>query len=275
MADGGDKGMDGLLREFLLETRDTLDAVEAFGAALREEPDDPGVQKRLRELVHSVKGACGFLPLPRLEAVATAVTGAADSLDGDGAPAAETLEAILAAVGRMRDILDAADKDGAEPPGAEADAELIDALVAIAEEGTPIDEAESDGQEDGWSDAGDAATTAPAGDVGSGLYVIFEAGGRAMALDAAHVVWLDVIEEATLSDDFLPVARVRGEMIPLSVAEGGPMTGLGEGKPVIVLVDGERRIGLVVDDVIDVAADPEGATGLPVTVVGPEQFFEE
>lgn len=274
MADGGEKGMDGLLRELLLETRDTLDAVESYGAALIEAPADSDAQKRLRELVHTVKGTCGFLPLPRLEAVATAVTGAADSIDaGKGEPAVVTLETILSAVGRMRDILDAVDHDGAEPPETEADAELIDALVAIAEEATPADEDEGGGDAAAALPADDGAPTV--GDAGPSLYVIFEAGGRAMALDAAHVAWLDVIEEATLSDEFLPVARVKGEMVPLCAAEGGSMSGLGEGKPVIVLTDGLRRVGLVVDAVVDVAADPEAATGLPVTVIGPEQFFEE
>ena len=269
MADGGDNGMDGLLREFLLETRDTLDAVEAYGAALVEAPADPAARKRLRELAHTVKGACGFLPLPRLEAVAAAVTGAADSLDGAGAmPAAGAMEAILSAVGRMRDILDAVDREGAEPPG--ADAELIDALVAIAEEATPV--ADEAGGEDGADDPADAPAW---GGIGPRLYVIFAAGGETMALDAAHEAWLDVIEEATLSDDFLPVARVRGETIPLRAGAGGPMVGLGEGKPVVVLIDGGRRVGLVVDEVVDVAADPEGRLGMPVAVVGPDHFLED
>lgn len=361
MANDGDTALNGLLREFLLETRDTLEAVEVCGTALVGDPADAVAQKRLLELVHSVKGACGYLPLPRLESVAAAVTEAADALDEDGGlPEPEKMEAILSAVGRMRDILDSVDATGIEPPG--ADSELIETLVAIAEEEAPaaadavaddgsddggastdalagvwdmaddgvpaldeavvdgepggggepvdalaeawdmaddgipaVDEAVVDGEPDGggepaeaptgiwdlageeaWSVANDEAgdaTAVPA--TASGLYVVFEAGGQAMALDAAHVTWLDVIEEATLSDDFMPIGRVRGEMIPLCAAEGGAMTGLGDGKPVIVLGVGGQQVGLVADEIVGVTADPEALAGKPVTSVGPEMFFED
>lgn len=214
----------------------------------------------------------------------TAMAEEADTLDEEGrAPMPEKVEAILSAVGQMRDILDSADATRVEPSGADGD--LIDALVAIAEDGMP--EAGTEDGDEEWAadflegtwteDGGDTAVedgpAAPS--VTSGLYVVFEAGGRAMAIDVAHVAWLDVVEKATLSDDSVPTAKVRGEMIPLCAAGGGPMTGLGDGKPVVVLIDGDRRIGLVVDEVIDVCADPDGRLGMPVGRVGPGDFPEK
>lgn len=261
MAEGDDSGVDGLLREFLVETRDMLDAVEDCGAALIEAPADAEARQRLLELVHSIKGACDALPLPRLETVAAAVTGAADALGGRQVPTAAKMEAILSAVGRMRDILNTVDHEGAEPEGADAD--LIAALVAIAEDGVPI----TGGDDDDATDMPPAAAELPA-------FVIFEAGGELMALDAGRVVWLDVIEGATLSDDFAPIASILGEDIPLRAADGGPLEGLGEGKPVIVLLDGERRVGVVVDEIIDIAADPDARMGTPVARIGPELFLE-
>jgi len=282
MADNGETGVDGLLREFLLETRDTLDAVETYRAALAEDPADADVQKRLVDLVHTVKGACGFLPLPRLEAVAAAVTGVADTLNQSGqVPAPETMDAILAAIGRMRDILDAVDQEGVEPPGADAD--LIEALVAIAEDGAPA--AEDEGETAKPLDvaaqtAADLAALAlmesAAGPGARRYYVIFRVGdGGPMALDVAHVAWLDLVEAVTIAADGIGEATVRGQAIPLYTADGEPVGILDGARPVIVLIDGERRIGLVVDEVIDVAADPDAAAGSPVVLVEPDRFLGE
>lgn len=277
MADGGEAGVDGLLREFLLETRDTLDAVETYRAALIENPGDADARKRVLEMVHAVKGACGFLPLPRLEAVAAAVTGAADTLNENGrVPTSEAMDAILTAIGRMRDILDVVDHDGAEPPGGDAD--LIEALVAIAEDGVPITGEDGPGLDAAAQSAADFAAVAlmesAAGRDAPLFYVIFRVGDdRPMALDATHVAWLDLVEAVTIASDGIGEATVRGEAVPLYTADGEPVGVLTEAKPVIVLIDGERRIGLVVDEVIDVAADPAARVGSPVTIVEPAQFL--
>jgi len=279
MADGGDAGVDGLLREFLLETRDTLDAVETYRNALIEDPADADAQKRLLEMVHAVKGACGFLPLPRLEAVAAAVTGAADTLNENGrVPTSEAMAAILTAIGRMRDILDVVDHDGAEPPGGDDD--LIEALVAIAEDGVPITDDAGPGLDAAAQSAADFAAVAlmesAAGQDAPSFYVIFRAGDDGpMALDAAHVAWLDLVETVTIASDGIGEAMVRGEPIALYTADGEPVGVLAEAKSVIVLIDGERRIGLVVDEIIDVATDPAARIGSPVAIVEPARFLDK
>jgi two-component system, chemotaxis family, sensor kinase CheA len=72
-------------------------------------------------LVHTIKGTCGFLGLPRLEAL----THAAETLMGkfrDGmAVTGEAVSLILAAIDRIKTILDGLEKLQHEPPGDDAD----------------------------------------------------------------------------------------------------------------------------------------------------------
>jgi two-component system chemotaxis sensor kinase CheA len=101
--------MDDLLREFVSETAERLDALEN---ALEALPDDAGTRRALR-LVHAVKGAAGFLPVPRIEALAhVAENFLAEPAHFDGA---------RAALSRMRWLLDEIARDGVEPPGHDDD----------------------------------------------------------------------------------------------------------------------------------------------------------
>lgn len=122
--------MDDLLREFLVETGENLDTVDARLVQLEHEPNNQDILRAIFRLVHTIKGTCGFLGLPRLEAL----THAAETVMGqfrDGAPvtrAAVTL--ILASIDRIKTILNGLEHTGAEPDGSDAD--LIAALNALA-----------------------------------------------------------------------------------------------------------------------------------------------
>jgi two-component system chemotaxis sensor kinase CheA len=70
--------MDELLREFLTETAESLDHVDAQLVRFEREPDNGQVLSNVFRLVHTIKGTCGFLGLPRLEAL----THAAETLMG-------------------------------------------------------------------------------------------------------------------------------------------------------------------------------------------------
>src|SRR5262249_58903545 len=77
--------MDELLRDFLTETAESLDRVDSQLVRLEQEPDNGQVLGNIFRLVHTIKGTCGFLGLPRLEAL----THAAETLMGkfrDGMP---------------------------------------------------------------------------------------------------------------------------------------------------------------------------------------------
>jgi two-component system chemotaxis sensor kinase CheA len=127
---GSEVSMDELLRDFLTETVESLDSVDAQLVQLEREPNNREVLGNIFRLVHTIKGTCGFLGLPRLEAL----THAAESLMGkfrDGMPiTGETVTLILATIDRVKIILDGLENQQREPPGDDAD--LIAQLGRIA-----------------------------------------------------------------------------------------------------------------------------------------------
>lgn len=122
--------MDELLQEFLTETGENLDTVDRELVRFEQNPNDRDILRNIFRLVHTVKGTCGFIGLPRLEAL----THAAESVIGqfrDGAtvkPSAVT--AILETIDRIKDILAELAEKGQEPEG--NDETLIAELQALA-----------------------------------------------------------------------------------------------------------------------------------------------
>ena len=121
--------MDDLLSEFLTETAESLDVVDAELVKFEQEPNNTEILSNIFRLVHTVKGTCGFLGLPRLEALAHA----AENLMGqyrDGAPVnPEGVTLILHSIDRIKDILVELEQHGAEPEGDDQD--LISKLDKI------------------------------------------------------------------------------------------------------------------------------------------------
>src|SRR3569832_5124 len=58
--------MDDLLQEFIAETRETLEALSGEIVAWESAPQDRDRLDAIFRFVHTVKGSCGFLDLPRL-----------------------------------------------------------------------------------------------------------------------------------------------------------------------------------------------------------------
>ncbi|MCB1392247.1 MULTISPECIES: chemotaxis protein CheW [unclassified Nitrobacter] len=125
--------MDDLLCEFLTETNESLDTVDNQLVRFEQDPNNAKILDNIFRLVHTIKGTCGFLGLPRLEALAHA----AETLMGkfrDGMPVTgEAVTLILSTIDRIKDILGQLEATGSEPEGADAD--LIDALHHMAEDG--------------------------------------------------------------------------------------------------------------------------------------------
>lgn len=123
--------MDELLSDFLTETTENLEQVDAELLAFEQHPQDQEILRRIFRLVHTIKGTCGFLNLPRLEAL----THAAESLMGkyrDGATVSENgVETILCAIDRVKAHVDALSATGVEPEGDDKD--LISALEALSQ----------------------------------------------------------------------------------------------------------------------------------------------
>jgi two-component system chemotaxis sensor kinase CheA len=122
--------MDDLLREFLTETNESLNLVDAELVRFEQEPNNGAILGNIFRLVHTIKGTCGFLGLPRLETL----THAAETLMGkfrDGMPVtAEAVTLILSTIDRIKSILDAIEKSEQEPEGGDGD--LIDLLGRMA-----------------------------------------------------------------------------------------------------------------------------------------------
>src|ERR1051325_2148856 len=125
--------MDDLLREFLTETTESLDTVEIELVRFEHVPNNAKILDNIFRLVHTIKGTCGFLGLPRLEALAHA----AETLMGkfrDGMPVTgDAVTLILASIDRIKEILLGLETTTAEREGGDAD--LIDALHAMVERG--------------------------------------------------------------------------------------------------------------------------------------------
>src|ERR1700753_2662265 len=125
--------MDDLLREFLTETSESLDTVDNQLVRFEQDPNNAKILDNIFRLVHTIKGTCGFLGLPRLEALAHA----AETLMGkfrDGMPVTgEAVTLILTTIDRIKDILGQLEATEAEPEGADRD--LIDELEAMVERG--------------------------------------------------------------------------------------------------------------------------------------------
>ena len=58
--------MDDLLNEFLTETTEIKDTLDVELVKLQQNPNDPELLSNIFRLVHTIKGTCGFLGLPRL-----------------------------------------------------------------------------------------------------------------------------------------------------------------------------------------------------------------
>src|SRR5215510_12159905 len=126
--------MDDLLREFLTETSESLDTVDNQLVRFEQEPNNAKILDNIFRLVHTIKGTCGFLGLPRLEALAHA----AETLMGkfrDGMPVTgEAVTLILSTIDRLKEVLGGLEQNEAEPEGEDAD--LIGELERMATEGT-------------------------------------------------------------------------------------------------------------------------------------------
>jgi two-component system chemotaxis sensor kinase CheA len=123
--------MDDLLQEFLAETTESLAVLDVELVRFERETSDATILSNIFRLMHTIKGTCGFLGLPRLGAVAHAgenILGKFRDGELDVTPRAVTL--ILRAIDQIRGLLAEMEVTGAEPAG--SDDELIGEINALA-----------------------------------------------------------------------------------------------------------------------------------------------
>jgi two-component system chemotaxis sensor kinase CheA len=127
--------MDDLLREFLTETNESLDVVDVELVKFEQDPNNEKILGNIFRLVHTIKGTCGFLGLPRLEAIAHA----AETLMGkfrDGVPVTEpAVTLVLQSIDRIKQIVADLETTEQEPTGSDTD--LISQLERMSEAGKP------------------------------------------------------------------------------------------------------------------------------------------
>ena len=123
--------MDDLLADFLTETNESLAELDLALVTLERTPDDAETLSQIFRLVHTIKGTCGFLGLPRLERVAHAaenVLGKVRDHIAGGDPRHGQPGADRRSTGSRRSSPDSA-VAGSEPAGDDA------ALIATLERG--------------------------------------------------------------------------------------------------------------------------------------------
>jgi len=124
--------MDDLLSEFLTETGESIAVLDVELVKLEQNPDDPHLLSNIFRLVHTIKGTCGFLGLPRLEKVAHAGENVLGKIrDGELKVTPPIVSIILQCIDAIKAILAVLEATEAEPAG--DDAALIVRLNAIAE----------------------------------------------------------------------------------------------------------------------------------------------
>ena len=132
--------MDDLLSEFLTETAESLAVIDVELVKFEQDPNDTAILSNIFRLVHTIKGTCGFLGLPRLEAVAHAGENVLGKFrDGELDVTPEAVSLILSCIDTIRGLLGDLEETGQEPAG--DDTELIGKLNAMADGKAPADAA--------------------------------------------------------------------------------------------------------------------------------------
>jgi two-component system chemotaxis sensor kinase CheA len=128
--------MDELLTDFLTEANESLAELDTALLRLERTPDDTATVSQIFRSVHTIKGTCGFLGLPRLERLAHAAENVLGRLrDGTLRAGPDIVTLVLAALDGVRAILSGLGATGAEPAG--DDSALVAALDKAAAGGQP------------------------------------------------------------------------------------------------------------------------------------------
>ena len=187
--------MDDLLREFLTESGESLSELDVELIQFEQNPNDEALLGNIFRLMHTIKGTCGFLGLPRLEAVAHASEDVLGKIrDGDLEVTPTAISLILESIDAIKDILSALEETEAEPGG--SDQNLIDRLQAVAN-GEAIDETGTEPSDESVESSAEAlALTA-------GKDSIFQQIGGKEAVDAAvEIFYGKVLGDKKLSPFF-------------------------------------------------------------------------
>ena len=117
--------MDDLIGEFLTETNESLGLLDIELVKLEKNPDDQEILGLIFRVMHTIKGTCGFLGLPRLEHVAHASENVMGKIrDGAMTATPEVISLVLTSIDRIKELIQKLEELGKEPEGARSSANL-------------------------------------------------------------------------------------------------------------------------------------------------------
>lgn len=136
------RDMEDLLPEFIAETRESLEAIAGEIVAWEADPTDSARLDSIFRFVHTVKGSCGFLDLPRVGRLSHAAEDVLAAVrSGERLPDRGLVNAVLSIVDRIGEIVEAIDA------GVALDDSGEDALIAALDggDGNGVDDFDADG----------------------------------------------------------------------------------------------------------------------------------
>lgn len=139
--------MDGLIQDFLTETSENLEQLDVDLVNLEKDHGNPDLLGNIFRTIHTIKGTCGFIGLPRLEKVAHHGENVLGRFrDGDLPVTPDAITAILNCIDTIKDIMGALEQTGQEPEGDDSAllAELDHFMQMEASTGESMDTTEED-----------------------------------------------------------------------------------------------------------------------------------
>ena len=195
--------MDDLLQEFIAETRETLETLSGEIVAWEAAPQDHDRLDAIFRFVHTVKGSCGFLDLPRLARLSHAAEDVLAAVrDGHRAPDTALVNAVLAIVDRIGEIVEA-----------------IDAGVALADSGEDLLIAALDKDASAIAAAASHAQVAAPRNTSRSVRLNVDLLDRMMSGMSDMVLARNELARRLRDDDVDPTIEAALERLSLTVAE--------------------------------------------------------
>lgn len=201
--------MDDLINEFITESNESLMEIDTDLLSLEQDPNNKELLGNIFRLMHTIKGTCGFLGLPRLETLAHSAENVLGRFrDGDLEVKPEYVTLIFAAIDQVRYLLDEIAQNGAEPEGEDAELKAkLDAVYEGKESGDAAVESTETAEEEASEEKSDenetAEVEAPFADLDKLLAeeAAKEAKDHKATDDAPVVTNKDIEESTSLSEE--------------------------------------------------------------------------
>lgn len=218
--------MDDLLTEFLTETAESIEVVDNELVTLEKDPNNKEILGNIFRLVHTIKGTCGFLGLPRLESVAHSSENVLGKFrDGDIEVTPDSITVVLESLDQIKEILAELEATAIEPQG--DDSALIARLDAIISGGgSPAPAAaETEQVAEPEVEPEQASDVSSAGD--DELEIVELDEDRQKELDALEAAWEAAGEDIEDGDapveETEPVAEVAAEPVQEAAPAAAPV----------------------------------------------------